>query len=183
MTILHSVQGAFIRCMLTYIIITINNFILTYCNASLQECDVTLEKNIGGNNIMSCYNGPINLINQLIILDWYFLINCLPQNVNWKILAFRTNPWYEMATLKGASTRSYTRLIYLVLLYVYDLLSLAHVQKYVCVYEYDVLQPCWIFLYVVHVYDAQMFELAVFIWAYYHRWRFKSKLCFTRYTQ
>ena len=46
---------------------------------------------------------------------------------------------------KGASTRSYTRLFYLVLLYVYDLLSLVHVQKYVCVYEYDVLQPCWIF--------------------------------------
>ena len=47
---------------------------------------------------------------------------------------------------KGASTRSYTRLFYLVLLYVYDLLSLVHVQKYVCVYEYDVLQPCWIFV-------------------------------------
>ena len=46
---------------------------------------------------------------------------------------------------KGASTRSYTRsytrLFYLVFLYVYDLLSLAHVQKYV----YDVLQSCWIF--------------------------------------
>ena len=47
---------------------------------------------------------------------------------------------------KGASTRSYRRLFYLVLLYVYDLLSLVHVQKYVCVYEYDVLQPCWIFV-------------------------------------
>ena len=35
---------------------------------------------------------------------------------------------------------------HLVLLYVYDLLSLVHVQKYVCVYEYDVLQPCWIFV-------------------------------------
>ena len=44
-----------------------------------------------------------------------------------------------------ASTRSYTRLFYLVLLYVHDLLSLIHVQKYVCVYEYDVFQPCWIF--------------------------------------
>ena len=66
---------------------------------------------------------------------------------------------------KGASTRSYTRLFYLVLLYVYDPLSIAHVQKYVCVY--DVLQPCWIFLYVVQVYDVQMFELALFRWAYY----------------
>ena len=30
------------------------------------------------------------------------------------------------------------------------------------------------FLYVVHVYDVQMNELAFFKWAYYHRWRFKS---------
>ena len=30
------------------------------------------------------------------------------------------------------------------------------------------------FLYVVHVYDVQMYELAFFKWAYYHRWRFKS---------
>ena len=46
---------------------------------------------------------------------------------------------------KGVSTRSYTNLFYLVLLYVYDLLSLVHVQQYVCVYEYDVLRQCWIF--------------------------------------
>ena len=30
------------------------------------------------------------------------------------------------------------------------------------------------FLYVVHVYDVQMYELAFFKWAYYYRWRFKS---------
>ena len=30
------------------------------------------------------------------------------------------------------------------------------------------------FLCVVHVYDVQMYELAFFKWAYYHRWRFKS---------
>ena len=30
------------------------------------------------------------------------------------------------------------------------------------------------FLYVVHVYDVQMYELAFFKWAYYHRWSFKS---------
>ena len=43
------------------------------------------------------------------------------------------------------STRSYTGLFCLVLLYVYDLLSIVLIQKYVCVYEYDVLQQCWIF--------------------------------------
>ena len=37
------------------------------------------------------------------------------------------------------------------------------------------------FLYVVHVYDVQMYELAVFRWAYYQRWRFKSNGVFTRY--
>ena len=30
------------------------------------------------------------------------------------------------------------------------------------------------FLYGVHVYDVQMYELAFFKWAYYHRWRLKS---------
>ena len=54
--------------------------------------------------------------------------------------------WISLQRLcKGASTRSYTRLFYLVLLYVYDLLSIVHIQKYMWVYEYDVLQPCWIF--------------------------------------
>ena len=37
-------------------------------------------------------------------------------------------------------------------------------------------------LYVLHFYDVQMYELAVFRWAYYHRWRFKSNGVFTRYT-
>ena len=38
------------------------------------------------------------------------------------------------------------------------------------------------FLYVVNVYDVQMYEVALFRWAYYHRWRFKSNGVFTRYT-
>ena len=36
------------------------------------------------------------------------------------------------------------------------------------------------FLYVVHVCEVQMYEFAVFRWAYYHRWRFKSICVFTR---
>ena len=38
------------------------------------------------------------------------------------------------------------------------------------------------FLYVEHVYDVQMNELAVFRWAYYHIFRFKSNGVFSRYT-
>ena len=37
-----------------------------------------------------------------------------------------TRDWQQVVT-EGASTRSYTKLFYLVLLYVYDLLSLVHV--------------------------------------------------------
>ena len=81
---------------------------------------------------------------------------------------------------KGASTRSYTRLFYLVLLYVYDLLSLVHVQKYVCVYEYDVLQPCWIFVRRTRVrrtnVRASFLEMSLLSSLAFQIW------CFTRYT-
>ena len=32
----------------------------------------------------------------------------------------------------------------------------------------------YVVLWLVHVYDVQMYELAFFKWAYYYRWRFKS---------
>ena len=43
-------------------------------------------------------------------------------------------------------------------------------------------RQCWIFLYVVHVYDVQMYELALFRWAYFHCWRSKLNAVFTSYT-
>ena len=92
-----------------------------------------------------------NRLNSLSIILIFFCCvifwrNCILdtcRKVLQAIFVITISPWRRY---KGASTRSYTKLFYLVLLYVYDLLSLVHVRKYVCVYEYDVLQPCWIFV-------------------------------------
>ena len=51
------------------------------------------------------------------------------------------------------------------LLYVYNLLSFVHIQKYMSVYKYGVLQQCWNFFYILQ-YDIQKYDLAVFRWAY-----------------
>ena len=75
--------------------------------------------------------------------------------------------WWRVRWRWCVPRRSYTRLFCLVLLFVYDLLSVIHIQNYVCV-RVHVLQQCWIFLYVVvvHMYKVQKYELVVFRWAY-----------------
>ena len=99
------------------------------------------------------YRAVWTCVTLLHLLDWYCVLLLISSSCSRAPFIFlkshilnRTfNTQANKQTSKGASTRSYTRLFHLVLLYVYDLLSLVHVQKYVCVYEYDVLQPCWIF--------------------------------------
>ena len=101
------------------------------------------------NNISICiyvYHGILEYAMVLTISNFFSILlyfDISGKNIKFKSFSFLQE---NNQLTKGASTRSYTRLFYLVLLYVYDLLRIVHVQKYVCVYEYDVLQPCWIFV-------------------------------------
>ena len=95
--------------------------------------------------LMSFNAHAITIITSLNTIMMFGLLQHVSKCILHLCLSWIFEVYLHVCSYLRVSARSNARLFCLVLLYVYDLLTVIHVQKYVCVYEYDVLQQCWIF--------------------------------------